>query len=341
MINQVYRLVNPRHFEVHYQDVSLTSPLVAIRPTYFSICAADQRYYSGKRDKEVLNKKLPMALIHEAIGQVVHDSTGTYKVGSNVVMIPDDPKEENPVIEENYLRSTRFHSSSCDGFMQDYVFLKPDRLVPLFDELDLPTASFIELMSVSMHAIRQYQKRVLYPAKTIGVWGDGNLGFIVSLFLKNMFPDTKIYLFGKHNDKAEHFSFVDRIYYIDNVPDDVTIDHAFECVGGYGSESALGQIIDHIQPMGTIMAMGVSEYPVAFNTRMLLEKGLSLIGTSRSGRVDFVNTVSFLEKNPHVREYLKTLVGSVQVINKIADISKTFEHDLMTSWGKTVVKWKI
>ncbi|RYL99226.1 ribitol-5-phosphate dehydrogenase [Sporolactobacillus sp. THM7-7] len=341
MINQVYRLVNPRHFEVHYKDESLSSPLVAVRPTYFSICAADQRYYTGKRNKEVLSKKLPMALIHEAVGEVVHDPTGHYKVGTHVALIPDDPTEENPVIEENYLRSTRFHSSSCDGFMQDYVFMKPNRLVSLFDGLDLEMASFTELMSVSMHAIRQFKRRALYPASTLGVWGDGNLGFITCLFLKNLFPEAKVYLFSKHNDKAEHFSFVDRIYYIDHVPDDLTVDHAFECVGGYGSESAFEQIIDHIEPMGTIMALGVSEYPVALNTRMLLEKGLSMIGCSRSGRVDFVNTIHFLEEHPHVQEYLKTLVGSVQTIHEISDISKIFEHDLMTSWGKTVVKWQI
>ena len=43
---------------------------VIIRPTHLSICNADQRYYQGTRDPEVLAKKLPMALIHEGIGVV-------------------------------------------------------------------------------------------------------------------------------------------------------------------------------------------------------------------------------------------------------------------------------
>jgi ribitol-5-phosphate 2-dehydrogenase len=36
-----------------------------------SICAADQRYYTGSRDENVLSKKLPMSLIHEGVGEVV------------------------------------------------------------------------------------------------------------------------------------------------------------------------------------------------------------------------------------------------------------------------------
>lgn len=51
------------------------------------------------------------------------------------------------------------------------------------------------------------------------------------------------------------------------------VDHAFECVGGAASQSAINQMIDYIQPEGTMSILGVSEYPVPINTRMILEKG--------------------------------------------------------------------
>ena len=67
-------------------------------PTYLSICNADQRYYQGTRDKKILNQKLPMALIHEGIGKVVYDPTGTFRIGEQVIMIPNIPaREEDPV----------------------------------------------------------------------------------------------------------------------------------------------------------------------------------------------------------------------------------------------------
>src|SRR5690625_372083 len=129
MINQVYQLVSPRQFEVTYKDKSIMSDKVIVRPTHLSICAADQRYYTGTRGKKAMREKLPMSLIHEGVGEVVFDPTNTYENGTKVVMVPNIQTEDDDIIAENYLRSSKFRSSGYDGFMQDYVFLTADRLV--------------------------------------------------------------------------------------------------------------------------------------------------------------------------------------------------------------------
>ncbi|EOR37824.1 putative alcohol dehydrogenase [Staphylococcus aureus subsp. aureus MRGR3] len=79
MINQVYQLVAPRQFDVTYNNVDIYGNHVIVRPLYLSICAADQRYYTGRRDENVLRKKLPMSLVHEAVGEVVFDSKGVFE----------------------------------------------------------------------------------------------------------------------------------------------------------------------------------------------------------------------------------------------------------------------
>lgn len=131
MINQVYQLVAPRQFEITYRNENIKSNKVIVRPLYLSICAADQRYYTGKRDEQVLNKKLPMALTHEGVGEVVYDSQGIYNSGTKVVMVPNTPVEKDNIINENYLPSSKFRSSGYDGFMQDYVFMDHDRVVEI------------------------------------------------------------------------------------------------------------------------------------------------------------------------------------------------------------------
>lgn len=70
MINTVYRLVAPRRFEIAFEDINLFGENAIVRPTYLSICNADMRYYLGTRDAKVLAEKLPMALIHEGVGEV-------------------------------------------------------------------------------------------------------------------------------------------------------------------------------------------------------------------------------------------------------------------------------
>ncbi|MBS4178103.1 ribitol-5-phosphate dehydrogenase [Lederbergia citrea] len=341
MINQVYRLVSPRQFEVTYKDRSLQSDYVVVRPSHLSICAADQRYYTGTRGKEAMATKLPMALIHEGIGKVVYDPLGEMETGTSVVMIPNTPTETDEIIAENYLRTSKFRSSGYDGFMQDYVFLNRDRLVELPSEMNPHVSAFIELVTIAMHSLVRFEAKAHTRRNVFGVWGDGNLGYITSLMLKRRYKDSKVIVFGKNQYKLDHFSFVDETYQIDEIPNDLYIDHAFEAVGGKGSQYAINQMIDHLFPEGSIAIMGVSEYPVEINTRMILEKGLTIIGSSRSGRTDFVNTVEFMKEHPEFVEYLRTLVGEVQEVKTIQDIITAFEKDLTSSWGKTVMEWKI
>lgn len=339
MINKIYRLVNAKQITVDFEERMLEGDGVIVRPTKLSICAADQRYYTGTRGKEAMRQKLPMALIHEGVGKVVYDPKGEFKVGDRVVMVPNTPTEEETIIAENYMKSSKFRASGFDGFMQDYVFMGRDRLIQ-YTEVNDEVASFIELLSVSMHAISRFEAKSHAKREVLGVWGDGNVGFITALILKKRYPESKIVVFGKNEEKLEFFSFVDEAYQIDNIPNDVRVDHAFEAVGGKASQYAIDQIIDYINPEGSIALLGVSENPVEINTRMVLERGITLIGSSRSGRKDFAEAVSFLETYPDAQNQLQKLISAVIDVRSIEDMTKAFEYDLTTPF-KTVMNWKV
>ena len=340
MINTVYRLSAPRRFEIAFEDIELFGENAVVRPTHLSICNADMRYYLGTRDAKVLAEKLPMALIHEGAGEVVFDPTGTFKSGDKVVMVPNLAYEEDEFIAENYLRSSKFCGSTMDGFLQEYVEISPKRLVALPENINMNVAAFTEIVSVSVHAISRFDKIAHKRRNTIGVWGDGNLGYITSLFLKKQFPQSKIIVFGTTFEKLSDFTFADETYVVSNVPAGLQIDHAFECVGSNGSPIAIEQIISLIRPEGTISIMGVSEYPVPINTRMILEKGLRMFGSSRSGVADFKKTVEMYKTNPEIIDYLGNLISSVNTVRTVADIKNAFEKDTRKAFGKTIMKWE-
>lgn len=339
MLNAVYRLVSPRRFEVEFSDLPLFGDDVIVRPTYLSICHADQRYYQGTRSAEVMKKKLPMALIHEGIGNVVFDASGHFSAGQRVIMIPNTPTQQDEVIAENYLRTSKFRASGFDGFMQEYVSLKPDRIVALPEGIDNAVASFTELVSVSVHALRRFDRIAHSRRKTVGIWGDGNLGYLTAVFFKAMYPETRLVIFGVDYEKLANFAFAGQTYRVTDVPKDVYVDHAFECVGGPASQSAIEQIIDHIEPEGTIGLLGVSEYAVPINTRMVLEKGLRIYGSSRSGREDFLKTVELYQEQPGIIDYLNNIVGAQVEVRSIQDMVRAFEMDIHKSMGKTIMHW--
>lgn len=341
MLNTVYQLKAPRQFEAVFKNIELDREHVLVRPTHLSICHADQRYYQGTRPEAVLREKLPMALIHEGIGKVVYDPTGTYEQGTEVVMIPNHPVENDPIIAENYLRSTKFCGSSKDGFMQEFVSLLPDRIVVLPEGIDKIVAAFTEIVSVSYHAISRFQRFSHERRDVIGVWGDGNLGYITSLLLKKMMPESKIYIFGVNKSKLNDFSFADETFLVSQIPSDLRINHAFECVGGNPSSIAINQIIDYIIPEGTISILGVTEDPAPINTRMVLEKGLRIFGSSRSGREDYEGLMKLYEENPDIPDYLENIVGTSFEVSTLKDMTNAFETDIHKMIGKTVMIWNV
>ena len=338
MLNSVYQLIQPKTISVKHEDVEVNNQVI-IRPEYLALCHADQRYYQGKRDIKILRKKLPMALIHEACGRVIYDPTGTFHIGESVVMIPNIPgNRKEKVIYENYGKGGGFLSSGHDGFMREFVNLPADRVVS-FDGIDKRIAAITEFVSVGMHAYSRFSLISHEYKNSIGIWGDGSLSFIVSSILKKKFPKTKITVIGKNISKLQQFSFVDETILADDLEEGFNVDHAFECAGGEGSYYAIDDIIKYINPQGTVMLMGVSENKVAINTRDILEKGLTFVGSSRSGRIDFENAIEFL-KDPEIQRRFKAIIYEADSVKDISDIHKAFSVDMDTDF-KTVFKWEV
>jgi len=343
MKNTIYRLIEPKKIIAFEEELDeKNAEGIIVKPTYMSICHADQRYYQGQRDPEVLKKKLPMALIHESIGEVVYDPKGEFAPGTRVVMVPNTPFEKDPVIGGNYLRTSKFRASGYDGFMQTYVEMRRDLLLPLPEGIAPELLAFLEICTVDYHIISRFDRIAHERRGVLGVWGEGNMGYITALFLKYRYPKSKVLVFGVVKEKLDEIHFADGVYQVSDIPEDVLVDHAFECVGGRASGIAVNQIInDVIRPEGTIALTGVSEDPVPINTRMVLEKGLRLFGSSRSTEKDFAETLQFYVDHPEVPKALERVVGKTMTIDSIDDIHAAFEEDINNPSAKTVLKWNL
>lgn len=338
MISSIYRLVSPRVISVKYEDITFDDNVI-IKPEYMALCHADQRYYQGNRDKAVLRKKLPMALIHECCGRVMYDPSGEYKVGDRVALIPNVPTKDSEVVYENYRRSSKFLSSGHDGFMREYVSINKAQIVKIDDNVPGQTAAITEFVSVACHAVKRMNLLAHQRRTRIAVYGDGSLAYTTCCVLKKTMPDAKIIVFGKDPSKLNLFTFVDERYFIDDVPEDMIFDHAFECVGNQASSNAINDVIKYIRPQGSLMLMGVSELPVQVNTRNVLEKGMTLVGCSRSGREDFIKATEIMA-DPETENRLSVITTYYGEVKSIKDIHNVFSVDLNNPF-KTVFKWEM
>ena len=337
MINNVYQLVAPRTITVKFQDVPLGERVI-VQPRFMAICHADQRYYQGKRNPEAMRKKLPMALIHECMGEVLNDPTGMYAPGDKVVLIPNIAGHGPEGVYENYATGSGFRSSGIDGFMREFVDLPLDRVVPC-NGIEPTVAAITEFVSVTAHAFNRFDKAAHAKRDRIGIIGDGSMAYAVACTLSALMPEAKLVVVGHNSEKLSLFTFASERYLTFDAPADLSFDHAFECAGGEGSADAIDFVIDHIEPQGTLMLLGVNESPVPVFTRNVLEKGMTLVGCSRSGREDFELAVETMRR-PNVQQRLKQIIYIDDPVRSVKDIKRVFATDLQTSF-KTVFEWRM
>lgn len=291
MIREVIRLVRPGVFEPFFVEKEVRKGQIVVKPTFLSICAADLRYFNGHRSSKVLRQKLPMALIHEAVGRVVIDTRGLLESGTQVIL---SPLGDDCSVGDNYKKDARFRSSNCDGFMQEFMILDPHEIIPYKNSQAIYYV-FVEMLGVCFQAMKRV--RGWGSAKAVGVWGDGVVGYLLSYIIKKEFPDKDVFVIGKHEEKLTLFSHVDRVYNILEAQSVPAVNIAFECVGGVSSTTAIKSILFSIRPGGCVCLMGVSEGNVPINTRLVLEKGVDIRGSSRCDLEDMIHGKNFLDKS--------------------------------------------
>lgn len=338
MISQQFKLVEPFVVEIFYHDAKIEhKDHIIVRPRHLSICKADMRYYFGQRDPEVLKKRLPMTLIHEACGEVLYDPTGEFKKGDTIVLLPNIPGADT-FYDENYRLDSLFRSSKADGFLQELMEIHRSQVVPYTKKGIDDVFAFTETISVAVHAVNTFLATSHSRRSNIAVWGDGAISYFVCCVLRNKLPDAKITVLGLNPNKLQYFHFLDEVLNVSKIETTPRFDHVFECVGGSGCISAIDQMIDTVLPQGTMMLLGVSEEPVPINTRMVLEKGLTMIGRSRSGREDFEDAVRMLEEDEVFAARMQQMVSEKVNASTINDISRAFEMAKNADF-KVVINW--
>ena len=192
---------------------------------------------------------------------------------------------------------------------------------------------------MTAHAFNRFDKAAHAKRDRIGIIGDGSMAYAVACTLSALMPEAKLVVVGHNSEKLSLFTFASERYLTFDAPADLSFDHAFECAGGEGSADAIDFVIDHIEPQGTLMLLGVNESPVPVFTRNVLEKGMTLVGCSRSGREDFELAVETMRR-PNVQQRLKQIIYIDDPVRSVKDIKRVFATDLQTSF-KTVFEWRM
>lgn len=351
MLSRSFKVVAPEVFELYIEDINIKEDEALIEINKAAICKADIRYYKGKREERILGLKYPLSLIHEVTGTVIKDNTNSLKQGDKVVLVPnilenhDDLSREqlkvcgNKYLGENYCNESEFCSSSRDGFSKQFVAIKAINAIKVGHNISDNILVFSELISVAISAIRRmdYIER---NYKELYIWGDGIVGYIIASVAKHIL-NKDVTVIGKHNEKLKEFPCDNYVNISDEIAlNNIILENIIECVGGKGMNSAIDKILELAVPGAKIVLTGVSEEKLEINTRKILEKGLTITGSTRSNIDDFKKAVDYL-KNYDFRKTIENLVVGEIEIKDIFDFYYAFEKTCSDNiLGKYIMNFK-
>ncbi|MBY7142927.1 alcohol dehydrogenase catalytic domain-containing protein [Virgibacillus sp. NKC19-3] len=353
--SRAYRLIAPETFEEVVLQHSIDNNQVVVQPSLASICHADTRYYTGQRRKEALQSKLPMALFHEGIGHIVKSKDETFDIGQRVVIVPNIParrlqantinNKSSPnsrVVKDNYLPQSVFLGSGYDGIGQQNLVLPKENVIAIPSNVPDEIAVLAELTSVSLHAANHVSD--YFNDGKVAVFGDGPVGYLTAATLHHVFGISKedLLVFGAISERLVHFDFATTYLVQDfNFRKEENVVAVIECTGGTFSEKAINQAIDLIEPQGKITLMGVSEEHVPLNTRDILEKGLTIYGSSRSTAEEFQTLMHAFQSQAYQRTLEKLLPNQKELIRDAKDLEKSMNKAIKNKgWGKIFLSFE-
>lgn len=300
--NIQYKLTKPFTLKEYKSCLQSYKNCFLIKPHMASVCKSDLRYYTGSRPKSILDKKLPLVLLHEGIG-IIQETKNKFTKGDVVIIIPQlSNKIQTPYY--NYISTNKFLSSSCNGLLQRYIRLPQENILKKPEHIPERTAVMVELISVAHHA----QTRVkINKNDKIAILGDGIFGHVMYYTLKTMYRN-KLSIYGK-NEKIRQ-----------------TYDIIFECVGAKNARKAIDTALQMLNPCGHLILLGVSETGVPIKTRVIIEKGLKLIGSNRSTKNNFISAIDLL-KNKKFERNINSLIKNKNItIRSIKDIKEHLDY---------------
>lgn len=242
---------------------------VVVAVTATGICGTDLAYVAGRRDIPASG----LILGHEPFGTVVAAGSDVdpARIGERVAIEPNYPcgacgpcgrgvpslctARRSPVVTEQ-------------GFLAERVAVPAGFAWPLPASISDEDAACIEPLAVAMGAVRRAGD--LSERQRIAVVGAGSIGRILSdLLLRRGLAPAVIDVSAERVERAVSIGARRAV-------DGERFDLVFESSGSGAAATAALEMLD---PLGVLVVVGVGDTPFAVDTRTLVRRGITVVGS--------------------------------------------------------------
>jgi len=328
-------LVEPFKFALRERSIeSVSKGHLLLKPVVAGICGSEMLYFKGEKEKEKLEKRLPMCLLHEGVARVIGTGEGTIlRAGAHVVVNPMIPCKRCFAcrnLAENLCENSKYMAATADGLARTFFSYPEERVVPVPDGIELEVAALAEPLSVALNAVEISR---IKEGEKVSVIGDGTIGYLLTLIASSVgrVQPENLHLIGIVDDKLslvkDFASTVNSIKEKERMKQlGGRFDVVFEAAGGRAHRTTIEEAIDLLRPGGRCVLLGISRGEVPIEATKIVNKGLSFMGTTRS-RMEHYHKVLELLKDEEVREKVERVVSKKRfTINIPEDLEEAFRY---------------
>ncbi|MCS7120181.1 MAG: alcohol dehydrogenase catalytic domain-containing protein [Nitrososphaerota archaeon] len=362
--SRIFEVVGPYTLRERSQEIrDVPDKCLLLETLITGICHADLRYVSCSRPPEILQKRLPLCVFHEGVARVTETGYGAENLsaGDLVIVIPNIPCYiHNPIkypdiyhacrscrpegVGENLCEDVRFISSNAHGLSRSFLIHPASCILRLPEKMPEKVGVLAEPLSVINRALKVSGIKL---RDRVAVLGGGFMGYLTAAVISQIYgvPKSDLLVTDIFDFKLEKFkdfatTLNTKTTSLEAFAD--TFDMAFECAGGKAAEVTIDQALSLLAPGGRCVLVGVSEDKVPVRTRTMLEKGLSLKGTTRSAAIDYPDVLRWLEREDF-RRLLERIIYPQMFYAKDSEsilAACKVAEDPMTH-GKVLIDWRI
>jgi threonine dehydrogenase-like Zn-dependent dehydrogenase len=315
-------VIYPGRIAVEEADVPAPGPNEAlVRTLAAGVCGSDLHAAHGRHPFV----SLPYRPGHEVVGvvEVAGSAVEGYVPGQRVIVEPDLPCWTCKMCtsgRENLCENLQFFGCGYpQGGMADYFTLAANRLHPVPDTLDDPTAAIIEPLSTPVHAVRLAGD---VAGRAVAVLGAGTIG-LFTLAVLRAHGAGKVVSTDPNLAKRERAEALGADATIDARAPDVAIqvrealggsaDIVFDCVA---IQSSMDQAIAIADKGGTVMVVGVPAREVTVPLPIVQDHQIRIQGSATYLPEDYAESAVLLG-----REAVRTadFVTATRPLDQVAE----------------------
>lgn len=270
---------------------------VLLRIRRVGLCGTDLNSFRGKNPMV----SYPRVLGHEICATIVEPSSDFPQLaaGTNVTVSPYIPCGNCPACLRGRANACQFNQTlgvMCDGALAEYFAIDGAKLHTA--SLGLEALCLVEPLSVGFHAVARGR---VTADDAVAIWGCGGVG--LGAIAASGFRGAKTIAIDMDDAKltlARKAGATDTI----NAATEPLHEKLQELTGGRGPDVAIEAIglpatfraaVDEVAFTGRVVYIGYAKEPVAYETRLFVQKELDILGSRNAQPADFREVIAMLE----------------------------------------------